>query len=176
MRWNRYLIVALLISGAVLVTGFNVILEKTNTLEFCISCHSMASTVYPEYQQSTHYQNRTGIRAECPDCHVPKPFIPKIISKLKASKAWADKNHFLNTTGKTQIARQIITPNSAILFKVNIIISKANQRYEYSFLIKKEIAKAPKTNDSAPSNNVDEPDMEKTPISFVGTVNKKKTM
>lgn len=86
MRWHSYSIIALLILGAALVTGFNIVLEKTNTLEFCISCHAMSSTVYPEYQQSTHYQNRTGVRAECSDCHVPKPFIPKIISKLKASK------------------------------------------------------------------------------------------
>ncbi|BCG62641.1 MAG: hypothetical protein methR_P0287 [Methyloprofundus sp.] len=79
------LILGLLILGAGLAIGFNVVLEKTNTLDFCISCHSMASTVYPEYKQSTHYQNRTGVRAECSDCHVPKPFIPKIISKIKAS-------------------------------------------------------------------------------------------
>ena len=79
------LILGLLILGAGLAIGFNVVLEKTNTLDFCISCHSMASTVYSEYKQSTHYQNRTGVRAECSDCHVPKPFIPKIISKIKAS-------------------------------------------------------------------------------------------
>ncbi|NOQ13814.1 MAG: Denitrification system component NirT [Methyloprofundus sp.] len=85
-RRKAYFVVALLLAGAGLVTGFNVVLEKTNTLEFCISCHSMASTVYPEYKQSSHYLNRTGVRAECADCHVPQPFIPKIIAKLKASK------------------------------------------------------------------------------------------
>lgn len=79
------LILGLLILGTGLAIGFNVVLEKTNTLDFCISCHSMASTVYLEYKQSTHYQNRTGVRAECSDCHVPKSFIPKIISKIKAS-------------------------------------------------------------------------------------------
>ena len=86
MRGKVCFALALLLTGAGLATGFSSVLEKTNTLEFCISCHSMASTVYPEYKKSTHYQNRTGVRAECSDCHVPKPFIPKIISKLKASK------------------------------------------------------------------------------------------
>lgn len=86
MRCKVYLIAGLLLLGASLITGFNHILEKTDTLEFCISCHSMASTVYLEYKQSTHYQNRSGIRAECSDCHVPKAYIPKIIAKLKASK------------------------------------------------------------------------------------------
>ncbi|NOQ17279.1 MAG: cytochrome c-type protein NapC, partial [Methyloprofundus sp.] len=79
------LILSLLILGAGLAIGFNAVLEKTNTLDFCISCHSMASTVYLEYKQSTHYQNRSGVRAECSDCHVPNAFIPKIISKIKAS-------------------------------------------------------------------------------------------
>lgn len=81
-----YYILALLLTGAGLATGFNTALEETNTLEFCISCHSMASTVYPEYKQSAHYQNRSGVRAECADCHVPKPFVAKIMSKIMASK------------------------------------------------------------------------------------------
>ena len=87
-----YLVVVLLLLGIGFAAGFTVVLEKTNTLDFCISCHSMKSTVYPEYKKSTHFQNSTGIRAECSDCHVPKPFIPKIISKIKAS---ADVYHTL---------------------------------------------------------------------------------
>jgi len=86
MRHKIYIVVGLLVLGVGLATGFNSVLEKTNTLEFCVSCHSMGSTVYPEYKKSVHYQNRTGVRAECPDCHVPKDFIPKMIAKLKASK------------------------------------------------------------------------------------------
>ena len=95
MRLSAILIIGLLIVGATLAATFNFILEKTNTLEFCISCHSMASTVYPEYKQSTHYQNRSGVRAECGDCHVPKAFIPKIISKLVTIWAMEERISFL---------------------------------------------------------------------------------
>lgn len=35
---------------------------------------------------SVHYNNRRGVRATCPDCHVPHEFVPKMIRKLKASK------------------------------------------------------------------------------------------
>ena len=35
---------------------------------------------------SVHYNNRSGVRATCPDCHVPHEFVPKMIRKLKASK------------------------------------------------------------------------------------------
>lgn len=61
-------------------------MEKANTEEFCISCHEMRNTVYQEYMDSVHYNNRSGVRATCPDCHVPHEFVPKMIRKLKASK------------------------------------------------------------------------------------------
>ena len=64
-------------------TGFT---AHTNTLEFCISCHEMEENVYQEYKNSLHYNNRVGVRAECPDCHVPKVFPQSVISKIAASK------------------------------------------------------------------------------------------
>jgi cytochrome c-type protein NapC len=65
--------------------GFNTVLEATNTETFCISCHEMEKNVYVEYRNTVHYQNRTGVRATCPDCHVPKQWVPKIIRKIQAS-------------------------------------------------------------------------------------------
>lgn len=86
MRYKVYLGLPLVIFlGIGLVTGF-VVMKKTDTLEFCTSCHSMGSTVFQEYKKTLHYQNRTGLRADCSDCHVPRPFMPKLIAKLKASK------------------------------------------------------------------------------------------
>ncbi len=42
---------------------------------------------------SVHYNNRSGVRATCPDCHVPHEFVPKMIRKLKkASKELYGKN------------------------------------------------------------------------------------
>lgn len=65
--------------------GFNWTLELTNTEEFCISCHEMEDNVYQELQETVHWSNRTGVRATCPDCHVPKEWIYKIVRKIKAS-------------------------------------------------------------------------------------------
>ena len=75
-----------LISLAILLNaGFSSALEATNTTEFCTSCHSM-QWVKAEWQQSVHYKNVTGIRAECQDCHVPNPIFPKLHAKLMAAK------------------------------------------------------------------------------------------
>ena len=80
------IIVLTILVGGVLITGFNTAIDKIDNLEFCISCHYVRATIYQEYKESTHYQNRTGVRAECDDCHVPKPFIPLVLSKINASK------------------------------------------------------------------------------------------
>jgi len=71
--------------GVVFWGGFNWTLEMTNTEQFCISCHEMEENVYKEYQQTVHYSNRSGVRATCPDCHVPKDWIHKIQRKIQAS-------------------------------------------------------------------------------------------
>lgn len=65
--------------------GFNWAMEMTNTEEFCISCHEMKDNVYAEYTETIHYANRTGVRATCPDCHVPKEWGPKVVRKIRAS-------------------------------------------------------------------------------------------
>lgn len=71
--------------GVIFWGGFNWALEATNTEEFCISCHEMRDTVYPELQETVHYSNRSGVRATCPDCHVPKTWVYKMKRKIQAS-------------------------------------------------------------------------------------------
>jgi cytochrome c-type protein NapC len=73
------------ISGIVFWGGFNTAMEMTNNEEFCISCHEMEDNVYQEYKQTIHYSNRTGVRATCPDCHVPKEWNHKVVRKIQAS-------------------------------------------------------------------------------------------
>ncbi|MEY8843485.1 NapC/NirT family cytochrome c, partial [Cribrihabitans sp. XS_ASV171] len=65
---------------------FNTALEYTNTEEFCISCHEMRDNVYVELSHTVHYSNRSGVRAGCPDCHVPHEWTDKIARKMQASK------------------------------------------------------------------------------------------
>ncbi len=85
-KWGvgTILVVGIII-GIVFWGGFNTSLALTNTEEFCISCHEMRDTVYEELQDTIHYTNRTGVRATCPDCHVPKKWIYKIKRKIQAS-------------------------------------------------------------------------------------------
>jgi len=73
------------IAGIVFWGGFNTFMEYTNTMEFCISCHEMETTVFQEYKKTVHFANRTGVRATCPDCHVPKPWVAKLTRKIQAS-------------------------------------------------------------------------------------------
>lgn len=71
--------------GIIFWGGFNWTLELTNTEKFCISCHEMRDFVFEEYKETIHYNNRTGVRATCPDCHVPKVWIYKIRRKIQAT-------------------------------------------------------------------------------------------
>ncbi|VAW99642.1 Cytochrome c-type protein NapC [hydrothermal vent metagenome] len=71
--------------GILFWTGFNSAMDITNNEEFCISCHEMENNVYQEYKKTVHYRNRTGVRATCPDCHVPKDWIHKTLRKINAT-------------------------------------------------------------------------------------------
>lgn len=85
----RYSVLALLgvgfFSGIIFWGGLNTGLEATNTKAFCISCHEMHDNVYQEYTGTVHDINRTGVRAICSDCHVPKDWIHKMARKIQAS-------------------------------------------------------------------------------------------
>ena len=86
MRFSLLTIfIALLAAGILFTAGFSASMEATNTTEFCTSCHSM-QWVKAEWEESAHYSNVSGIRAECKDCHVPSPLFPKMHAKLMAAK------------------------------------------------------------------------------------------
>ncbi len=89
----------LVLLGVFLWGGFNTAMEATNTLEFCISCHEMESTVYQDYKHSVHASNPSGVRAGCPECHVPKEWFPKVVRKIQAS---AEVYHWLAGTIDTR--------------------------------------------------------------------------
>jgi len=77
--------VLVFIAGVVVWGGFNTAMEATNTMTFCISCHEMKDNVYAEYKGTIHYQNRSGVRAICSDCHVPKSWGYKVVRKIRAT-------------------------------------------------------------------------------------------
>lgn len=63
--------------------GFNTVMEKTNSEEFCAGCHA---PIVKEIQETIHFSNRSGVRAICSDCHVPHNWTDKIVRKVQASK------------------------------------------------------------------------------------------
>ena len=73
------------IGGIIFWGGFNTAMELTNTMEFCISCHEMKDNVYQEYKETIHFKNPSGVEVTCSDCHVPKPWIHKVIRKIQAT-------------------------------------------------------------------------------------------
>ena len=75
-----------IVAGILFWGGFNTFMEATNTQEFCISCHEMRDNVYAEFKKSIHYTNRVGVRATCPDCHVPRDWSYKLLRKIEASR------------------------------------------------------------------------------------------
>ncbi len=90
--------IVIFIAGVVFAGLFNVGLSMTNKLEFCTACHSMQVNLR-EYKETVHYRSASGVGAECSDCHVPKPFIPKMIAKVMAAK---DVYHEIMGTINTQ--------------------------------------------------------------------------
>lgn len=81
-----FLTVGGFLAGIFFWGGFNTALEATNTEQFCTSCHEMRDNVFAELKSTIHYSNRSGVRATCPDCHVPHQWTHKIARKMQASK------------------------------------------------------------------------------------------
>lgn len=86
--------------------GLHTGLEATNTLSFCVSCHEMRDNVYQEYKQTIHFSNRTGVRAICSDCHVPKDWRHKMVRKAQASfEVWGKLTGAIDTKEKFEAKR-----------------------------------------------------------------------
>ncbi|MCW8883846.1 MAG: cytochrome c3 family protein [Motiliproteus sp.] len=108
------------IAGVLFWGGFNTALEVTNTEEFCISCHEMRDNVYQELKETIHYSNRSGVRATCPDCHVPKEWTYKIIRKIQASKeVWGKITGIVDTPEKFDAHRREMADREWARMKAN---------------------------------------------------------
>jgi cytochrome c-type protein NapC len=95
------LVIGGFVGGVLFWGGFNTALEATNTEKFCTGCHEMRDNVFVELQPTIHYTNRSGVRATCPDCHVPHEWTSKIGRKMQASKeVWGKVFGTINTREK----------------------------------------------------------------------------
>ncbi|MBP9905834.1 MAG: NapC/NirT family cytochrome c [Rhodoferax sp.] len=108
------------LTGVFFWGGFNTALEATNTMEFCISCHEMRDNVYQEYKKTIHYTNRTGVRAVCSDCHVPKDWTHKMVRKVQASaEVWGKLMGTIDTREKFEANRLRLAEHEWARMKAN---------------------------------------------------------
>ncbi|QKF82130.1 NapC/NirT family cytochrome c [Halarcobacter ebronensis] len=92
MKTKIVQIVLLLLAGCVIGASFMglsvVVMHKTSSDKYCISCHTNHSLV-PDNPQFSHLYNSKGITVKCADCHIA----PGIGNYLKA-KAGGFKDVF----------------------------------------------------------------------------------
>jgi cytochrome c-type protein NapC len=90
-----------LIVGVLGMIAFDATLHATNTEAFCISCHEMEANPYAQLRKTTHFNNASGVRPTCSDCHVPQEFVPKMIRKVEAAReVWGTMTGIIDTPEK----------------------------------------------------------------------------
>ena len=100
------LVVIGVVAASVLSLTFNSVVAFTNTTEFCVGCHE---NINAEYQQTVHYQGRSGVQAGCPDCHVPTEFAPKMMAKAQAiTHVWGQMAGSIATEEKFEAKRLVL--------------------------------------------------------------------
>jgi cytochrome c-type protein NapC len=109
-RYSSLLIAMFFFMGGIVFWGgFHTAVDMTNTLDFCTTCHEMRDTVYQEYKETVHYSNRSGVRAICSDCHVPKDWSHMIARKVRASfELWGKITGTIETREKFEAKRMVL--------------------------------------------------------------------
>ncbi len=97
--------VAALIVGVGATGGFFGSLKFMDSEAFCTSCHSM-NAPRQELAHTVHWQNASGIRAGCADCHVAPTFVAGLIDHMKGTtQVWGWATGELNTPAKFEAHR-----------------------------------------------------------------------
>ena len=97
--------------SAVAIVLATTTLVHTSSEAFCATeCHEMNTTTNAEYKGTIHDMNRTGVRAACPDCHVPHAPVPLYIRKMGAvNDLWGHYiTHSIDTKEKFEAKRQAL--------------------------------------------------------------------
>jgi cytochrome c-type protein NapC len=130
-------------AGVIFWGGFNTVLEATNREQFCVGCHEMNTNVYEELKQTIHFTNRSGVRATCPDCHVPHEWTDKIARKMQASKeVWGKIFGTINTRDKFVAMRRELAEHEWARLKANNSLECRNCHSTESMDITKQGARA----------------------------------
>jgi len=131
------------LAGIVFWGGFNTVVEATNTEKFCVSCHEMHDNVFEELKATIHYSNRSGVRATCPDCHVPHNWTDKMARKMQASKeVWGWLFGSISTREKFLAKRYELASHEWERFKANDSLECRNCHSAESMDISKQSQRA----------------------------------
>ena len=112
-------VVAVLVAGVLMAAGAAG-LAWTNTEKFCISCHEMRDNVYAEFKDTIHDKNRSGVRAVCSDCHVPREPVAMLMRKAAATfEIWGKITGVINTKEKFEKMRHTMAVREWTRMKKN---------------------------------------------------------
>lgn len=108
-RFSFLGVAAAFVAGVLFWGGFHTVVDMTNTLAFCTTCHEMRDTVYQEYKQTVHFSNPSGVRAICSDCHVPREWPHMMVRKVSASlELWGKVTGTIDTREKFEARRLVL--------------------------------------------------------------------
>lgn len=127
------------LSGIAYMRLFDYTMAVTNTEKFCVGCHEMKDHVYPAYTESIHYSNRSGVRATCPDCHVPHEWADKVVRKVQASREiWGKMLGTIDTPEKFAEHRLYLAKREWKRFKQNDSLECRNCHDESYFAFERQ--------------------------------------
>ncbi|HJS36888.1 MAG TPA: NapC/NirT family cytochrome c, partial [Burkholderiales bacterium] len=112
-------VVAVLVAGVLMAAGAAG-LAWTNTEGFCIGCHEMRDNVYAEFKDTIHDKNRSGVRAVCSDCHVPREPVAMLMRKAAATfEIWGKITGVIDTKEKFEKMRHTMAVREWTRMKKN---------------------------------------------------------
>src|SRR5690606_2128385 len=99
--------------------------------------------VFQELKTTIHYTNRSGVRATCPDCHVPHKWTDKIARKMQASKeVWGKIFGTINTREKFLDHRLVLASHEWPRLKANDSLECRNCHNSASMALTRQSSRA----------------------------------
>ncbi len=137
------LVVGIFLVALLLVAGGALGLAWTNTEKFCISCHEMRDNVYAEFKDTVHDKNRTGVRAICSDCHVPREPGAMLLRKVRATfEIYGHLTGVIDTKEKFEAHRYTMAKKVWIRMKQTDSLECRNCHHEEAVEAEKQTEKA----------------------------------
>ena len=103
----------------------------------------MRDNVFEELKTTIHFTNRSGVRATCPDCHVPHDWTDKIARKMQVSKeVWGKIFGTIDTRDKFMEKRRELAEHEWARLKASNSLECRNCHSAESMDITKQGARA----------------------------------